>query len=73
MFIKFKMHFGDGFVVRSADDGQNGGKPEVFDNFVDGGRHDVGGIDHGSMHDDEEIEISNKTENSSRTAGRPLK
>ena len=54
------MHFGDSFVDRFADDGQNGGKRKVFDDFVDGGRHDVSGIDHGSMPDDGEIKISNK-------------
>ena len=51
------MHFGDGFVVRFANNGKNGGKWKVFDDYVDGGRHDVGGIDHGSMTDDEEIKI----------------
>ena len=53
------MNFGDGFVVKFANDGQNGRKRKVFDNFFDDGRHDVGGIDHGSMPDDIEIKISN--------------
>ena len=53
------MHFGDGFVVRFAEDGKNGGKRKVFDNFVDGVKHDIGGIEYGSMPDDGEIKISN--------------
>ena len=53
------MHFGDGFVVRFANDGQNGGKRKVFDNCFGGGRHYVGGIDHGSMPDKGEIKICN--------------
>ena len=53
------MHFGDGFIVRFSDNGENGGKWKVFDNFVDGGQHDVGGINNGSMTDDGEIKISN--------------
>ena len=43
------MHFGDGLVVVFADDGK---KRKGFDYFVDGGRHDVGGNDHGSMPDE---------------------
>ena len=54
------MHFGNGFVVKFSNDGKNGGKRKFFDGFVDGGRHDVGGIDHGSMSDDGEIKISNR-------------
>ena len=42
-----------------ADDEENGGKQKVFDNFVDGGRNDLDGIDHRSMPDDGEIQISN--------------
>ena len=53
------MHSGDGFLVRFADDGQNGEKRKVFDNFVDSGQHDVGRIEHGSMPDDGDIKISN--------------
>ena len=53
------MHFGDGFVVEFANGGKNGGKWKVFDNFVDGGRHDVGEIDHGSMPDEGELKFSN--------------
>ena len=53
------MHFGEGFVVGFSDDRQNGGKRKVFDDFVNGGRHDVGGIDHGSMPDEGEIKFSN--------------
>ena len=53
------MNFGDGFVVRFANDEKNGGKLKIFDNFVDGGKHDVGGIDHRSMLDEGEIQISN--------------
>ena len=53
------MKFGDGLVVRFANDGKNVGKRKGFDDFVDGGRHDVGGIDHGSMSGDGKIKISN--------------
>ena len=53
------MHFGHGVIVRFANNGENGGKLKVFEKFVGGGRHDVGGIYHGSMPDDEEIKISN--------------
>ena len=53
------MHFGDGFVVGFADNGQNGGKRKVFEDSVNGGRYDVGGIDHGSMPDDVEIKFIN--------------
>ena len=53
------MHFGDGFVVGFSDDGENGGKRKILDNFVDVGQHDVGGIDHGSMPDEGEIHFSN--------------
>ena len=45
--IQFEMHFGDGFVGGFAYDEKNGGKQKVFDNFVDGGRHGMVGIDHG--------------------------
>ena len=69
--IQIEMHFDNGFVVRFADDGENGVKLKVFDNFVDDGRHDVGRIDHGSMPDDGDIEIVT-TANVSLTAGRPL-
>ena len=53
------MHFGNGFVVRFSNYGQNGGKRKVFDNFVNSEHCDVGGIDHGSMPDDVEIKSSN--------------
>ena len=53
------MHFGDGFIGGFYDDGENGGKWKVFDNFVDAGRHDVGGIDHGSMPNEEDIKFCN--------------
>ena len=51
------MHFGDGFVVGFSDNGKNGGKRKIFDDFVDSGRHDVGGIDHGSIPDEGEINL----------------
>ena len=57
--IQIEMHFDNGFVVRFADDGKNGGKRKVFDNFDDDGRNNVGEIDHGSMPDDVDIKISN--------------
>ena len=53
------MYFGDGFVVGFSDNEKNGGKQKCFNDFVEGGRHDVGGIDHGSMPDEEEIKCSN--------------
>ena len=59
IFIQFEMQSGDSFVVRFADDGKNGGKRKVFDNFVDDGQNNVGKIDHGSMPDDVDIKISN--------------
>ena len=53
------MHFGDGFVVGFSNDEKNGGKRRVFDNFVESGRHYIGGINHGSMPDEGEIKCSN--------------
>ena len=58
------MHFGNGFVVGFADDGQNGGKLKVFDDFVDDGRHYVGGIEHGSIPDEGEINLVTTDNNS---------
>ena len=66
------MHFGEGFVVGFVNDGQNGGKRKCYDDFVDRGRHDVGGIDHRSMPDDGAIKLVT-TENASQTADRPLR
>ena len=66
------MHFGNSFVVRFANDGENGRKGKVFNDFVDGGQNDVGGIDHGSMTDDGEIKLVT-TEDYSQTDGRPLR
>ena len=54
------MHLSDVFVVGFADNGQNGGKRKSFDNFVNGERHAVGGIDHVSMPDEGEIKLSDK-------------
>ena len=53
------MHFGDGFVVGFANNGENGGKRKVFNSFVDGEQHGVGGTGHGSMPDEGEIKFSN--------------
>ena len=66
------MNFGDGFVVRFADDGKNGGKRKVFDNFFTSERHDVGRIKHRSLPDDVEIKLVT-SENASQAAGRPLR
>ena len=57
--IQFEIHSGDGFVVGFAEDGENGGKRYVFNDFVDVGRHNVSGIDHGPMPDEGEIKFSN--------------
>ena len=53
------MHFGNGFVVGFSEDGKNCETQKVFDNFVDCGLHDVGGIDYRSMPDEGEIKFSN--------------
>ena len=53
------MHPGNGFVVGFSNNGENGRKRNVFDHFVDSGRHDVGGINHRTMPDEGEIKFSN--------------